>query len=301
MALRGGFAGMALGVLAALVVGAAGARAQNGERGDGRRPPLHVQGQQARIKEEIAGLGDHPWAGVYLAGGKYGGTSLHISPEGGFVYSESFDMGLMTWSSGRIERVEDGFILLQRIAGWNDQELPGPPDCFAFLRVHWGKRHYLVRADEGRDFLRKVAKGKFDSAKPEFGNGWQLVRDSDRPLERVGVPTVPESIRRLILEGPEVGNVVEVSEPVVRDDRDGPEYQVATTRVKLDVGSAKGIEVGTQFIREDGTWRHPVVEVGEGWCVVEVTQIIKPGDEPWRPSKDVAWATRVSPLLRAMK
>ena len=210
------------------------------------RPQLLAR--QGRIRDELASLGKHDWAGTYYEGDGLGvNVTLMIAPGGGAAYTWSGCIGLYDLNHGSIAGVsEDGI----------DLELAFSPDlnnvmyqafypypCMSsrWVPVTWGKEHFLIPDSQMIAFCNAVNDGSTFLPFPHRieGDDWhRKVERSEDP------PRVPPAYRPFLLLAPLDASILEVSEPTVIGtfaDEKTPQYLVSAT---VGIGSEAGLLPG---------------------------------------------------------
>ncbi len=150
-----------------------------------------------RIKAEIASLDDHPWAGDYFYGEGLGTiVSFMLAPESGYVFEWDADLGLFDRNYGEVS-YRSGTIALSFTFPNEREGFQGVAD--EFIPVSWGKRTYLVPADDIVGFCNEC-NARLEPRKSMFGR--YLLRRKDEKKKAKGVPAVPEDYRAYLLEQP---------------------------------------------------------------------------------------------------
>ena len=128
------------------------------ERPSGER---EVQEREPKIREELVGLEDHPWAGHYwFSQMLFYNESLLISPELGFVYSRSTDYSLYHYNYGSAIW-KDGRIQLSPVLKNNDLEEEITSLRAEFIPIPWGEERYLVPPEKMMAFCDVINFGNY--------------------------------------------------------------------------------------------------------------------------------------------
>lgn len=109
--------------------------------------------KRQRIREEIATLPDHPWAGEYYNVGHNVASSFSVSPEGGFVFSMGDLAG--DWDRNYGDVAWDGQRLTLTFQLPNRRSSAGGIHC-EFYPVTLAGRKYLVATDDVINFCCDV-------------------------------------------------------------------------------------------------------------------------------------------------
>lgn len=130
-----------------------------------------------RITTELKTLQDHPWAGLYYEGdGRGENVSLMLAPTTGYLFEWHGCMGLYDRNFGRVA-VKKGNLHLSFTFPNVREGFQGIAD--EFVPVSWGKRMYLIPADDMVGFCNDVNSG----AEPRTRvYGKYLLREDDDNL-----------------------------------------------------------------------------------------------------------------------
>jgi hypothetical protein len=213
-----------------------------------KRAAESAYARRQEIREEIASLKDHPWAGEYFKGDGLGmNIMLSIAPKAGYVFEWHGCEGLYVRDYGTVEW-KDGEIRPSHVYKKAVGNFYGIAD--ALIPVAWGDRKYLISSDEVVDFCNDVNAG-FEPRTDEYGrryghqeHGMSFLRLGDQEKQVVGPPIVPKDYRPYLLKEPITAAILAVGEPVKKSDRDRVKW---TTAVTIDAGKKKGVLPGMQL------------------------------------------------------
>jgi len=244
--------------------------------------------REDRIKKELEGLKDHPWAGEYYYGDGLGvNVRLTIAPKSGFAFTWSGCMGLYDLNYGEINESNGRIKLLF--------EHPNKREGFQgiaseLIPVLWGERHYLIPSDKMVEFTNAVNAG-FEPC-TMFCSSF-LLKEGDKKKKVSGGPNIPDEFLSYLIKKPIKVGIVSVGESTIKKHTDIPTMLWRTTRVRFDAGSLKGIKVGMGFhvtsperISESAT----VTKVEENFSEAEIIQL---GEEVPIPAVNWKFSTRL--------
>jgi hypothetical protein len=215
--------------------------------------------REERIREELAQLKGHEWAGEYYWGDGLGvSVTLLAAPKSGFAYRWHGCLGLYDLNYGGVEAT--GARLKLR------QELPNGREHYVgidseLISVLWGVRHYLIASDKMRAFVHDVNAG-FEPRHEVFGE-FLLRRGDERKATR-GAPDIPAEYRNLLLAVPIRTRISSVGMSRTQGVS-GCESKGHVTPVVLNAGSANGVRPGMEF--------YPFRPAGARWWSVRVTKV----------------------------
>ena len=159
-----------------------------------------------KIYDELAELGDHPWAGIYSTGGFPVNKTLYLAPESGFMYTMTTCVGLSEVNYGSAT-CEDGRLKLSLTLPshntWEELNLASE-----FFLVPWGEQLYLVPPEKMMKFCEGFNSGSYPSfffSKVKWGLG--------RYTKLAGLPEVPEEYKKYLLKEPLDAEILSVGEP----------------------------------------------------------------------------------------
>jgi hypothetical protein len=142
------------------------------------------------IREELATLQDHPWAGEYRQFGTAVNLHLLVAPRSGFVYTWHGCLGMYDLNYGPASPTKDGAVALYCEFKNNEWGARGLPD--RLYPVQWGERRYLLADDEIAEFRECVRLG-YESRTPQRFSGRFLLRVGDEAKPAEGEPKLPTS------------------------------------------------------------------------------------------------------------
>jgi hypothetical protein len=172
--------------------------------------------------------------------GRSSGWELALLPDGRYSRFCGYCTGTGERESGYVKLLAGHCILLPAGPGATS---PGVERDF--LPVRWKERLYLLPADRMQEFCDAVIDGK--EPRPEGAMGEHfLVRSPAVPVD--GIPDLPDRWADYLLENLVIGRVIEAA---------------GGNRLRIDLGSADGIEVGDMLAvqpREERWTRYIRVE-----------------------------------------
>ncbi|HEX5012142.1 MAG TPA: hypothetical protein VFY71_17280 [Planctomycetota bacterium] len=192
------------------------------------------------ILTEIAGLGEHEWAGNYYEGDGMGeNVSLAIAPRGGFVFEWHGCLGCYDRNYGTVD-VVDGQL---RLAFTFENERKGFKGLAPTLvPMAWGERQYLVPADDVIGFCNEVNQGNEPRAN---AHGRYLLRQGDEGRHVTGWPDVPAEYRDCLLAQPVTATVMAVGEPSTRPSL--TTFNFLEFPMSIDAGRQQGLRPGMEL------------------------------------------------------
>jgi hypothetical protein len=237
-----------------------------------------------RIKEELAQLKGHPWAGEYYWGDGLGvNATLLAAPKAGFVFWWRGCLGLYDLNYGGVEATGSQLKL--------QFELPSRREDFVGIHpeltpVLWGHRHYLIASDKMPEFVDDVNAG-FEPRHDIHGS-FLLRRGDERKAAR-GAPDIPAEYRNLLLAVPIRTRISSVG--MSRSDGvNGCKSKSRVTLVVLDAGSARGVRPGMELYvfgptrARYGSVRVTKVEAGSSEAEVQQCAEDAPPSPEWKLS-----------------
>lgn len=188
------------------------------------------------IRQELALLGDHAWAGEYYHGdGKGVNARLALAPKLGYAFEERSCLGPVDRNYGTVTPHEDR---LQLEFTFEQHEIRQREISPELVVVHWGPRHYLVQADNVIDFCNAVNAG---SEPRDDMHGLFALRKGDEKLKANGFPAVPEKYKPYLLPQPIEAEIVLVGDPTTRAGLANTTFR--STPVTLNKGTEDGLLV----------------------------------------------------------
>jgi hypothetical protein len=172
-----------------------------------------VREREQKIKEEIAQLKDHPWAGQYYRG--FGDMSycLTLAPENGFTVIGEFRWGLLHLEHGTVDwdgthikltytfGVKEGYI--------DDETIKCKP-------IRWGERVYFMSTCRIIEFCNAINSGMEPRSRMD---GRFYLRQDDWKKEAPGKPELPEEFMPYLLDKPVDATIVSVKDIREKDQR----------------------------------------------------------------------------------
>ncbi|MBP6749877.1 MAG: hypothetical protein KA144_09585 [Xanthomonadaceae bacterium] len=155
-----------------------------------------IEGQRSAIRQEIAGLRAHRWAGDYYEGDGLGANiAFTLAPQQGFAATWRGCLGLYGANRGRV--VEENGMLRLRYDRPNVSGFGGFPE--ALRPVAWGERRYLIPEARMMAFVNAIHHG-YEPRKQIHGMFLLASEDEKRPV--VGLPDLPLRYRAMIRREP---------------------------------------------------------------------------------------------------
>lgn len=231
----------------------------------------------AKINAEAAKLKDHPWAGHYFMGDGLGlNIDLTLAPDSGFVYEWRGCLGLYDRNWGKVTRTDKGLELAFELPNAKSGiRLPS-----TLVPVRWGKRVYLVSADDIVDFCNEVNAGDEPRAEP---HGSVLLRVEKELPPAEGRPEVPAEFRPWLLDRP-----IRAALAAPQEWKDEGKGRWGL-RVTLGAGTADGVRKGMAF-----HWSYHVARVttvAEKSCEAELSTYSE-SERPQAPAAGTEFSTR---------
>lgn len=212
--------------------------------------------RNAQVLAEIAGLGQHPWAGVYRTKARWP-DELAVAPEAGLTLHEGSRCGTCARYSavGRILAVRDTALEIEvEFAERPDMSRQYVLDETLHL-VRWGDLLFAVPEQRMELFCAEASDGATFPGVPfrivENAGGLDSV-DPSRPT---GMPQVPSAFQHLLLQEPISCTIVELVEWQRRPELDGKELRAYEGLYSIDVGSEAGLAPGMRLCVEGGSQR----------------------------------------------
>ncbi len=214
--------------------------AQDAERGGAGGPPDEAATEQRRkrIRQEIATLKQHPWAGDYYEGDGLGANiSITLAPQTGIAATWHGCMGLYGANRGKV--AERNGELRFEYEHPNTPGFGGFPDTVRPVR--WGGRRYMIPEQKMMAFVNAINHG-FEPR--DRVHGMFLLAEGDEKMRVAGLPELPKPMRDLIRREPIEVRIVSVDAVEKRkaDTDCGFSYRMTLDRGAKD-GLAPGIEL----------------------------------------------------------
>lgn len=155
-----------------------------------------IESQRRAIRQEIAGLRAHPWAGDYYEGDGLGANiAFTLAPNHGVAATWHGCLGLYGANRGRV--VEENGMLRLRYDRPNASGFGGFPE--ALRPVAWGKRRYLIPEARMMAFVNAIHHG-YEPRKQM--HGMFLLAKGDETRRGDGLPDLPLRYRTLLRSEP---------------------------------------------------------------------------------------------------
>lgn len=240
------------------------------------------------IREEVAKLCDHPWAGEYYAGDGLGtNTVILLAPNAGYLFEWHGCLGVYDRNYGTV--TEKGGRLILSFTFENSQE--GFRGVAPELRpIRWGERRYLIPVDDIVRFCNHVNQG----TEPRSGShGFHFLRQGDESKVVAGIPKLPKEYVDYLLSEPVEATVTAVGVSELRPSR--ADWKFKDTKLILNAGVKRGLKVGMELVVTvpDGVVESATItKVEEGQSEATMTQIGEEAVGPqvgWRVSTRARW------------
>ncbi|MCL2709305.1 MAG: hypothetical protein FWE95_00355 [Planctomycetaceae bacterium] len=195
-----------------------------------------VREREQKIKEEIAQLKDHPWAGQYYYGYAGGaGAFLTLAPNNGFTII-GYDHGNLTYLEHGMVDWDGTYIKLS----YTFDLKGGSIDDEAVKRkpIRWGERVYLIPTYRIIEFCNEINSGWEPR---NYRSGRFYLRQDDWEKEAPGKPELPEELMPYLLDEPVEATIVSVKK-TWEANRD---WNIAT--VVVDKGKNDGFLPGMEL------------------------------------------------------
>lgn len=209
---------------------------------DSEAPPRH-----AKVLEEIARSGEHPWAGVY----RTNGWMFAIAPEAGFTLSNGSRCGRYYAAFGSVLADQGALLKLQiELEGPQNSRPSGLGLDDTLHWVRWDDLQFAVPARMMATFCSEVADGYSFPHFP-FRHVGELGDFKAEQLPRPkGKPGVPSEFQHLIPDAPISCRVVSLIEWQRRPELDDKGLQAYDAVYSIDAGSDDGLEIGMRMFVE---------------------------------------------------
>jgi hypothetical protein len=182
-----------------------------------------------------------PWAGEFYAGDGLGVNQLLvIAPKSGFVFEWHGCLGLYDRNYGRVAWTNNAIHLSFTFSNQTEGFQGMAPQL---VPVPWGKRMYLVPADDLIGFCNEVNQGNEPRSDV---HGLYLLGRGHEKRAVAGYPEVPKEFRSYLLSKPVVTEIVGLG--FFRVQPNPTEWTIKDTPVILNAGSKEGLRVGMQLL-----------------------------------------------------
>jgi len=196
-----------------------------------------------KIQAELSGPQTNEWTGEY----RVHSLLLFLASKSGFAFYMSGGDYDANWENfllnyGAVQFSEKKIRLMPELPS-KEEILPGYST--QLLPVLWGKRHYLIPADEIIEFINAVNIGYEPSFAFSVLRNHFFLKKDDIDKKVVGKPSLPERYRSYLFEKPIRGKITTVKDSQI--EQDGNQQQ-RKTKVVLNIGKNKGVFNGMEFI-----------------------------------------------------
>lgn len=236
-----------------------------------------VEGQRRAIRQEIAGLGAHRWAGDYYEGDGLGANiAFTLAPNRGVAATWRGCLGLYGANRGRV--IEENGVLRMRYDRPNASGFGGFPD--ALRPVAWGERRYLIPEAKMMAFVNALHHG-YEPRKQM--HGMFLLAQGDEKRAVVGLPDLPLRYRALLRAQPlNVRVVASALEDKKKESNPslGCNYRY---RLTLDRGARDGLAPDLELKTAAPTTVHEtakILTVGERTSTATLTVLFHDCERP---------------------
>jgi hypothetical protein len=250
-----------------------------------------------RIKTEITGLTNHPWAGEYHYGDGLGvNVTFVIAPENGYVFEWYGCGGLYDRNYGSVT-ASDG--LLRLSVTFRNERKGFQGMAQELIPVPWGDRHYLIPADDVIGFCNHVNCG----SEPRTARlGYHLLRSGDEKKPVSGFPSVPADYRPYLLASPITAEITGIRSVTTRPSVS--DWKFKDTTVTLDAGTNKVLRRGMELhvsVPADLVESVIITKVAETTAEAMMTQIgadERGPEKGWRVSTRCRWEEDKAPIAK---
>jgi hypothetical protein len=225
--------------------------------------PVQSRAQQ---REEVF----KKFAGTYVTGHEFGGSSLTLRTDGHFSTEEGSDDGTQISTSGTYVLSEGRlhFRILKQIGKrgsrgkkfnlldpkenkqFNEGDSAGIEKEFELRAAEWSGRIYLLDVEDLKNFANAINLGiepraritSSDYESPWYGSFY--LRTGDEQKKVTGNPPLPEQWLEFLLSKPITGTIISIEE-IKRS-----QFSI-TFIATIDKGSRDGLKVGMRFLTKD--------------------------------------------------
>ena len=194
--------------------------------------------QERRIREELASLDHHEWAGIYQNFGSYGYHTLAAAPQSGFVELSWHNMRSTLTSCGAVESVTPSEIRLAPRCEYFS--LRGSQREWEFIRVRWGDRVYLTPRETLR-YLTRAARQHL--SRSDYYHGWVRIEDEAIEYPDNLLPRIPKHLCEYLAAAPNYACIVSVG--LDSKSTSPTDEKVRRVTVVVDKGADDGIAPDT--------------------------------------------------------
>jgi hypothetical protein len=233
-----------------------------------------VEGRNDSIQNELAKLGPHDWAGVYLAGDHHP-TVFCVSPQNGFIVTSSLHTFSPSWVNFGKVSYSSGLLTIYPELSKTDKSAHVMPTEYAVIK--WGDFRYLVPPSELINFAYDVRSGS-ETVLEEY-----FTRRSAADSNRKGMPDLPTEFQKYLRMPPIFAKVLSAKK--VGD------YSAGS--IVIDAGKNKGVIPGMSFFLLGGKTNFITLSVSDVSETNAKCQVTSSGGGPNLP--DNYW---VRPKMR---
>jgi hypothetical protein len=239
------------------------------------------------------------WAGLYYYGDHLGdNVALALEPGVGFTMVRHGCEGLYGLSLGAVDW-SDSLIVLEP-SSFDSLRVDGMAFPSSYIRIRWGRRHYLIASDEVIPFCNWVNAGREPDRR--FASAF-LLKDDDEKIPVSGFPRVPKAFRQYLVRKPVHAEIIKVlSRRTLKPEPGDSALELGprtVTRVAINAGGLEGLHPGMELHvvgRSTGGAALIVLAVGDHEAIGEF--------DSWFAElhPDVSWklSTR-DPLIAALR
>lgn len=228
--------------------------------------PVPVTAEQRRLSEihsELVALGsDHPWAGRYV--GHRG--SLELAPRSGYVFSRFYCISPYVATEKGYFRENSGVLAARQSDEGEFRE--------GLLPIRWGRRHYLIRRGELKEFANRINWG----LEPRYetqGSYW--LREGDEGIPADGFPDLSEPERDLLIARPIDAKIIALGVDHERRKEWAPDAVEIDhdTTIIVDAGRRQGVRPGMVLQAMSPHWGEAeIIRVGESTSLATFRRIL---------------------------
>ena len=196
---------------------------------------------RARIQAVVARPSADEWAGLYYYGNGLGdNVRLAVEPDAGFSMTRHGCLGLYDLAFGTVEWGDSLIVLRPSVLDSRYASGMGIPS--AYVRVRWGRRHYLISPGNIVRFCNLVNAGW------EPGRGLLshfLLKSNEGEMRVTGLPEVPQPFRQYLARKPITARITEVLSRSAMKPQEGQDSagngQGTNIHVLIDAGQLEGL------------------------------------------------------------
>jgi hypothetical protein len=246
-----------------------------------------IEKKRQIIEKEIAGLKDHPWAGQYYSGDGLGvNITLMLAPKNGFtvvwhgclgLYDQNY--GAVKWD-GNLAKLSFALDLTNGYIGRYASE---------YKPIRWGKRIYLIPADEIIGFCNAI---NSRSEPRDKVHGSFFLRWGDENKKVSGKPELPDEFMAYLLDKPVDATIVSVNSAPIKSFKNILGDTITTVTVTVNKGKKDGLLPGMELLitKPDDVYNEvKLTKIGETQSEGEYQYRTPPPAVGWQLSTCPRW------------